>query len=95
MISHVFVGVNDFASALRFYKAVLPELGLALKFSDPAKPWAAWMKPAQPRPLFVIGAPHDGEAATAGNGNMVALLATSPISATRMATKFAFAATTH
>ena len=77
MISHVFLGVNDFASALRFYQAVLPELGLALKFSDPAKPWAAWMKPAQPRPLFVIGAPHDGEAATAGNGNMVALLAPS------------------
>lgn len=80
MISHVFVGVNDFAPALRLYGAVLAELGLVVKFSDPAKPWAAWMKPGQARPLFVIGAPFDGQAASAGNGQMTALLAPSRMS---------------
>ena len=83
MISHVFVGVNDFASAMRFYQAVLPELGLELKFSDPEKPWAGWMTPGQPRPLFLVGAPHDGAAASAGNGNMIALLAPTRVAVDR------------
>jgi catechol 2,3-dioxygenase-like lactoylglutathione lyase family enzyme len=75
MISHVFIGIRDFDAALRLYGAVMDELGLVLKFSDPHKPWAAWMQPGHARPLFVIGAPFNGQAATAGNGQMVALLA--------------------
>ncbi|MDQ1920324.1 VOC family protein [Massilia pseudoviolaceinigra] len=76
MISHVFIGVTEFAPAFGFYAALMPELGLALKFSDPAKPWAGWMKPDSPRPLFLIGQPFAGEHA-AGNGQMTALLAPS------------------
>ncbi|ATQ78075.1 glyoxalase [Massilia violaceinigra] len=76
MISHVFIGVTDFAPAFGFYAALMPELGLALKFSDPAKPWAGWMKPGSPRPLFLIGHPFAGQHA-AGNGQMTALLAPS------------------
>ena len=75
MISHVHVGVNEFGAAMRFYQAVLPELGLAIKFSDAERQWAGWMKPGVPRPLFVIGTPHDGAPAAVGNGHMVALLA--------------------
>lgn len=75
MISHVFIGVNDFERALAFYSAVLPELGLAQKFCDRERPWAGWMRPGQPRPLLLIGAPVDGAPATSGNGQMVALLA--------------------
>jgi len=58
---------------------ILPirELGLALKFSDASKPWAGWVSPTAPRPLFVIGAPFDGQASQPGNGQMVALLAPS------------------
>lgn len=77
MISHTFVGVADFPRSLRFYSAVMEQLGLELKFADAARPWAGWMKPDQARPLFLIGAPFNGEQATAGNGQMVALLAPS------------------
>ena len=75
MISHTFLGVNDFALAFTFYEAVLGELGLNLRFRDEARPWAGWQTPGVPRPLFLIGRPFDGAAASAGNGTMVALLA--------------------
>jgi catechol 2,3-dioxygenase-like lactoylglutathione lyase family enzyme len=74
MISHVFVGITDFNSAFRFYSDIMEELGLQLKFSDATKPWAAWVSD-KPRPLFIIGLPYNGEPATAGNGQMIALLA--------------------
>ena len=75
MLSHVFIGVNDFERAFAFYSAVLAELGLVLKFREDDRPWAGWMKPGVARPLFLVGKPFDGEAAVAGNGHMVALLA--------------------
>jgi catechol 2,3-dioxygenase-like lactoylglutathione lyase family enzyme len=75
MLSHVFVGVNDFERAFGFYTALMGELRLKLRFRDDAKPWAGWQSPDAPRPLFVVGAPFDGHAATIGNGQMVALLA--------------------
>ena len=77
MISHVFIGITDFPRALAFYALVLDSLGLVLKFSDPAKPWAAWVSPTAARPLLLIGTPFDGELATPGNGQMLALLAPS------------------
>jgi len=75
MISHVFIGITDFPRALAFYAPVLATLGLVLKFSDSAKPWAAWVSPTAPRPLLLIGTPFDGKAASPGNGQMLALLA--------------------
>lgn len=75
MLSHVVVGVNDFASAYAFYAPLMAELALPLKFRDDARPWAGWMPADQPRPLFVIAAPFDGQAAACGNGQMLALLA--------------------
>jgi catechol 2,3-dioxygenase-like lactoylglutathione lyase family enzyme len=77
MISHIFIGVSDFERALHFYSAVLGELGLALKFSEPEKPWAGWVAADSPRPLFLIGRPYNGQNASPGNGQMVALLAPS------------------
>lgn len=75
MISHTFVGVNDFDRAFEFYSAVMAELGHKLKFCERDRPWAGWMAAGQPRPLFLIGRPYDGRAAQSGNGQMVALLA--------------------
>lgn len=75
MISHTFLGVNDFAAALDFYDGVLAELGLVRRFCEPARPWAGWQRPGVTRPLFLIGRPADGQPASAGNGNMIALLA--------------------
>ncbi|RFU49591.1 VOC family protein [Paraburkholderia sp. DHOC27] len=75
MISHVFVGVNDFNRAFAFYSAIMDELGHKLKFCEPDKAWAGWVAEEMPRPLFLIGKPYDGNPAAPGNGNMVALLA--------------------
>ena len=77
MISHVFIGITDFAPALAFYSALMDALGLQRKFADEQQCWAGWMAPDKPRPLFVIGRPFDGAAHQAGNGQMTALLAAS------------------
>ncbi|MFP3249886.1 MAG: VOC family protein, partial [Paraburkholderia sp.] len=50
-------------------------LNLKLKLRDADTGWAGWMAGGQPRPLFVIGRPYDGNPASAGNGQMLALLA--------------------
>ncbi len=74
MLSHCFVGVNDFEAALRFYAAVMKVLGHNLRFCDRSRPWAGWQQPGQDRPLFLIGAPENGAPAHPGNGQMIALL---------------------
>lgn len=83
MISHIHIGVTAFERALAFYSPLLAELGLQLKFSDARKPWAAWMPADAPRPLLLIGAAFDGQPATPGNGQMVALLAPSRLAVDR------------
>ncbi len=75
MISNVHLGVGDFARAHAFYAALLPLLGLEQKFVDASRPWAGWVSPLAPRPLFLIGRPIDGAPHAAGNGQMTALLA--------------------
>jgi catechol 2,3-dioxygenase-like lactoylglutathione lyase family enzyme len=75
MISHVFIGITRFDRAYRFYLPVLQSLGLQLKFCDTTVPWAAWVSPQAPRPLFIISKPYNGLEAAAGNGQMIALLA--------------------
>lgn len=77
MLSHVFVGTNQFERALSFYRPVMALLGLHERFCDPTRPWAGWEVAAGVRPLFVIGRPYNGEAAAPGNGHMVALQAPS------------------
>jgi len=77
MISHVFIGVDDFERAFRFYSPIMQTLGFVLKFREPDYPWAGWMEPGAARPLFLVGRPWDGNAAQPGNGQMVALLAPS------------------
>ena len=75
MISHVFVGITDFDRAFKFYSALMNVLGLRLKFSEADQHWAGWQATDAPRPLFLIGKPFDGKLASAGNGQMIALLA--------------------
>lgn len=75
MLSHVCIGVRAFDRAFAFYSEVMSALGHELKFRELDRPWAGWMAKDQPRPLFIIGKPYDGNAAQSGNGQMVALLA--------------------
>jgi catechol 2,3-dioxygenase-like lactoylglutathione lyase family enzyme len=77
VLSHVFLGVNDFDRAFAFYAGVMKELGLVMKFTDAKRPWAAWHAAESARPLFIIGRPFDHQPAATGNGQMVALLAAS------------------
>ena len=75
MISHVHIGITDFDRACTFYQPLMQALGLQLKFCEPAVPWAAWVSPGAPRPLFIIGRPFNELEAAPGNGQMIALLA--------------------
>lgn len=83
MLSHVYVGINNFEPALKFYSALMAELGTRLRFSDAAKPWAAWQPAEGARPLFIIGKPYDGLPAGCGNGQMIALTAPSRVAVDR------------
>lgn len=75
MFSHIFVGISDFDRALAFYNPLMAALGVAPRFCESSRPWAGWQSSPGPRPLFVIGAPHDRLAHDCGNGQMVAFLA--------------------
>jgi len=78
--SHIFSSVANFERAFVFYSAVLAELGLELRFRDPAKPWAGWHSPGGECPYLVICKPYDGQAHQPGNGQMVAFAASSRVS---------------
>ena len=75
MFSHVFIGVDDFERALRFYRGLMPVLGARERFCDQSRPWAGWQSEPGPRPLLLIGRPYDRRAHDVGNGQMVAFLA--------------------
>ena len=75
MFSHIFVGVKDFDRALGFYRALMPVLGVNERFCERERPWAGWQSQPDPRPLFLIGKPHDARLHEVGNGQMVAFLA--------------------
>ena len=77
MFSHIFVGVNDFERALAFYTPLMNVLGIQARFCERERPWAGWQSSPGPRPLFLIGRPHDRQAHVAGNGQMVAFVAES------------------
>ncbi|HVR49200.1 MAG TPA: VOC family protein [Pseudorhodoferax sp.] len=75
MIGYVTLGTNDFPRAAAFYDALLAELG-AKRFMD-TDSFVMWM--AKPdRPGICLVKPFDRQAATAGNGTMVALIVDSP-----------------
>ena len=77
MLSHVFQGVGNFERELAFYRPLMACLGFTPRFCDRSRPWAAWHSEGGARPLFVIGVPHDGAPHAPGNGQMLALTATS------------------
>jgi len=75
MISHVTIGVKNFSKALEFYSQIMSNLGYKQKFCDYQRPWAGWQCGDNDRPLFIITAPVNEEPQSAGNGQMIALLA--------------------
>ncbi len=79
MISYVTVGADDIAAAKRFYCAFLPALGYGLEEGPEglsfALPETPGVGPALPE--FYVKPPFDGQAASTGNGAMVAFEAQS------------------
>lgn len=74
MIGYTCVGTNDLDKAVAFYNELLGVLGAKIVFeTDRGKGWGN----AADKPMFAVLTPFDGEAATAGNGSMVALAASS------------------
>ena len=75
MLSHVYLGISDFARAWAFYAPLMQALQHPLRFHDPERQQAGWQSVPGPRPLLVIAQPFDGRAPSNGNGTLVALLA--------------------
>lgn len=69
---------------MAFYRTVLGELGLVLKFTEDERQWGGWTRPPAARPLLLVGRPYNGYPATPGNGQMVALTAVSRESVDRV-----------
>ncbi len=75
MIGYTTVGTNNFEKACAFYDSVLAELGAKRKMDFGE--FILWGHEDPQSPGFSVSKPFNKEAATYGNGTMVALLATS------------------
>lgn len=76
MIGYVTLGTNDLERAAAFYDELLALLG-AQRFMAEEGHFIAWA--ASPdAPAISVTRPFDGQAATVGNGTMVALAVDSP-----------------
>lgn len=71
MIGYTTVGTNDMEKAAAFYDALFADMGVNQRAWDMEgfKGWSAG------GPMFCISKPFDGEAASVGNGVMVAIAA--------------------
>jgi predicted lactoylglutathione lyase len=75
MIGYVTIGTNDIQRSATFYDELLLEIG-AKRFME-AETYIAWAVDPQ-KPSFAISKPFNGDAATVGNGVMVALAVENP-----------------
>ena len=75
MIGYVTLGTNDLKRAVAFYDELLALIGAGrlMEFEDTFVAWAV----APDQPGLSVTRPYDGNAATAGNGTMVAIAADS------------------
>ena len=72
MIGYTCVGTNDLEKAVHFYGELLGLMNAQPFFkSDRGVGWGV----AADKPMFSVMKPFDGQAATAGNGSMVAITA--------------------
>ncbi|MEO1037067.1 MAG: VOC family protein [Pseudomonadota bacterium] len=84
MIGYVTIGTNDLPKAAAYYDALLGEYG-AKRFME-SDEFIAWGV-AHDKPSVGVTKPHDGKAASVGNGMMVALVVRSPDDVDRLHAK--------
>ena len=72
MIGYALLGSNDMDRARGFYDALFGTIGVGrlMEFPTGATAWGA----SRTTPMLGITPPYNGEAATAGNGTMIALV---------------------
>jgi predicted lactoylglutathione lyase len=70
VIGYITLGTNDLQKAVAFYDVLLAELGAGRFMQEDT--FVAWAV-APDQPAFSVCKPYDGNAATVGNGNMIAL----------------------
>jgi catechol 2,3-dioxygenase-like lactoylglutathione lyase family enzyme len=77
MIGYVTIGQNDLEKSAAFYDAAFAPLGYAQTFKDAASGWAGYgpKEKKDGQPDIMLAKPHDGAAATFGNGSMLAFKA--------------------
>ena len=68
MLAYVTIGTNDLEKALEFYDALIGEMGGKRMFENPRGQFYGFAEGT----LFGILQPENGEAATGGNGTMLA-----------------------
>lgn len=76
MLAYSTIGVNDMAKATAFYDELLALVGAKQAMTARDGDFVAYSNNSGP--LFGLAVPFNGEAADAGNGNMVALACSSP-----------------
>jgi predicted lactoylglutathione lyase len=71
MIGYVTVGSNDLEKARNFYDDLMPTIGAGriMEFGDNFTMYGTGMG----KPGFAVCKPYNGDAATAGNGNMASI----------------------
>ncbi len=76
MIGYVTLGTNDLPRAVAYYDALYGSIG-AGRFMEEENYFVAWAT-SPDQPSMAVSVPFDKEAATVGNGTMVALFMESP-----------------
>ena len=70
MLAYVTIGTNDKEKAVAFYTELLGELGAKQLFNNER---LVFFGTYMATPMIAVGTPYDGEAATNGNGTMLAI----------------------
>ena len=68
MISYTTVGSNDLEKSKAFYDAIFNEMGVGVLWANET---FVGYGPSMDQPMFAVCQPHDGKAATVGNGSMI------------------------
>ena len=74
MLGYVTIGASDFEKARDFYDSLIAEIGGDRVFESPTGQFYGFGEGA----LIGVLKPHDGKAATGGNGTMLAFKVSSP-----------------
>ncbi len=70
MIAYTTLGTNDLEKSKAFYDALLAEIGVGVLWATDS--FIGYGK-SMDSPMFAICKPHNGNAASAGNGTMISL----------------------